>query len=299
LLKRVVMKISLQYTGGIADDSEIDFYDVATALVGFQRSLALTTHLVVNGEIITQAPALKNATILAMPPEPGSWKTTAVVVGALATGAYNLGTAKQDTPLGHLVFSLYDFVISRSLGVHVDYQESLGRALEEQARESGGSSKITESKADSLIEKCAPAITDMHRPIVKSETAEEASIVRLVGARKEPIQTPLDAGTYDYISFSAISDESEELVGRVTSYNTNTFKGRVFVKQFGHPVGFELAEEARKVSRVRIIAASLQASAVKQSELGEIRLRALRITSRKGRVKGLLVLSVERVIVTR
>jgi hypothetical protein len=80
-----LLELTLAYAGSEADNSEIDLYDVAQALIGFQRSLALTTHLVLNDEIITQAPFLKGARILAAPPEEGSWKITALVMG-LATG---------------------------------------------------------------------------------------------------------------------------------------------------------------------------------------------------------------------
>lgn len=53
------INFDLSFGGGITDRHQIDFYDVSQALIGFQRSLALTTHLVVNGEIITQSPSLK------------------------------------------------------------------------------------------------------------------------------------------------------------------------------------------------------------------------------------------------
>lgn len=51
--------IKLKFEGNLSDNHVLDFYDAARAMMGFQRSLALTTHLVVNGEIITQAPSLK------------------------------------------------------------------------------------------------------------------------------------------------------------------------------------------------------------------------------------------------
>jgi hypothetical protein len=103
-----IANISLSYSGLLADRSEIDFYDVSQALVGFQLSLALTTHLILNDKIIVQAPSLKGAQILAFPTERGSWKFAAAIVTA-GTIAYQLGTAPRDTPLGHLVSSAYDY----------------------------------------------------------------------------------------------------------------------------------------------------------------------------------------------
>ena len=44
-----LFRVSLKFDGNNFDNT-IDFYDVGRALVGFQRSLALTTHLVVTCE---------------------------------------------------------------------------------------------------------------------------------------------------------------------------------------------------------------------------------------------------------
>jgi hypothetical protein len=120
-------QFSISYEGKLADDHELDFYDAAQALVRFQRSLALTMHLALNGEIITQAPALKGAHINIVPPEEGSWKTTATVLCAIMGGIYKAGTAPQNTPIGNLSRSIYDYVISETVGVHVDYNSTIGQ----------------------------------------------------------------------------------------------------------------------------------------------------------------------------
>jgi hypothetical protein len=100
------LTFTLQFTGKESDAHLMDFHGVARALEGFQRSIALTTHLVVNGEIIIQTPALKGARVLARPPEDGSWKMTAVVLA----GIYSATMAPMDTPLGHAVHSVYDLL---------------------------------------------------------------------------------------------------------------------------------------------------------------------------------------------
>lgn len=166
---------TLSYEGKRTDQHQIDFYDAAQALIGFQRSLALTTHLILNGEIITQAPSLKGATILAIPAEQGSWKWTAIIV---CTGQllYQLGTAPRDTVVGNLISSAYDLVISESLGFHVDFERTLGAQYEEYKRQNPDAKPITQSKMDSLVEKCEPALRQIHRPIVESESAAIATI---------------------------------------------------------------------------------------------------------------------------
>ena len=129
------LAFTLSYSGAMADEQAIEFYDVALALIGFQRSIALTTHLVLNNEVITQAPTLRGANVIALPVEEGSWKIKAAVVGGFLAGAYQLGTAPKDTPIGHLVRSAYDYVISETLGFHLDYNKTLGQQYEDLEKE--------------------------------------------------------------------------------------------------------------------------------------------------------------------
>ena len=167
-------------------DSElhrIDLYDISQALIGLQRSLALTTHLVLNNEIITQSPSLKGAHIYAMPPDEGSWRIKVAIIAGTATALYNLGTAPKDTPLGHLIYSAYDYVLPESLGVHVDYDKTLGQLYKESRGEGQKLPPPREPQLDSLIEKCSSAIREIHRPIYKTQTADSASIVASVENR--------------------------------------------------------------------------------------------------------------------
>lgn len=53
------VSFTLSYEGNSADRHEIDLYDVSQALMGFQRSIALTTHLVLNDKIIQKPHILK------------------------------------------------------------------------------------------------------------------------------------------------------------------------------------------------------------------------------------------------
>src|SRR5271169_4830616 len=121
------LRFTLSYEGRLATERAIDFYDVAHALAGFQRTLALTAHVIINGEVITQAPALKGAQIVALPPEDGSWKFVALILG----GLYSLTQAPQNSVIGHSTTSAYDYVISEALGFHVDFTKTLGQQYEE------------------------------------------------------------------------------------------------------------------------------------------------------------------------
>ncbi len=292
-MKNYEVQFELSYFGEDADDHEIDLYDVSQALIGFQRSLAITTHLILNGKIITQAPALKGAQIFAFPSEEGSWKTKAGIV-LLSTAAYHVATAPNNTPLGHLVYSAYDYVISESLGFHVDYDKSLGQLYEESKRKNMELPEVRETQLDSVIEKCSNAITELHRPIYKNKTANTAQISANINNKNQTLTAELSMDTFQYIVEDYVEEEVISIRGFVSSYNSNTFKGRVYVPVEERPIPFELAETVRDQACIQLIVDSLSASALRsfEAEPIEVYFRVRRITSRSGHLKKYMVLAV-------
>lgn len=281
---------NLSFGGGVTDNHQIDFYDVSQALIGFQRSLALTTHLVVNGEIITQSPSLKGAQIYVQPPAEGSWKVTAVILA----GAYAVTTAPMDTPLGHIIHSAYDYVVSESLGFHVDYEQSLGQLYEEHNENEVVTPKIEQHQLDALVEKCSTAITEIHRPIFKNQSATSANINSTMSNQNRRIGGEFNIETYQYIREEFVSEEPEVIKGRVSSYNNNTFKGRIYVAAEGRPIVFELVENCRSNQVVQHIVASLSVNAVKdfESQWSEINCKVFKNTSRSGHLKSYSIFQV-------
>ena len=292
-----MIKFTLSYEGNDADDHEIDFYDVGQALIGFQRSLAITTHLVLNGEVITKALALKNARIIALPPEEGSWKVLATIA-FLSTSSCSILTIPKDTPLGHLVYSAYDYVISETMGFHVDYEQSLGQQYEALKKEENKTIPIIEqSQLDSVIEKCEYAIGEMHRPIVKSETAKKARILYNINDRDIPFKASLTYQSYEYIRHTNQSNTPEKISGKISSYNINTFKGRIFVPDEARPIPFMLSDEVKKPSCIERIMGNMTQNArdrfKRGHNSGEIFFTVFKNTSRSGRLKSYYVLEIE------
>ncbi|WP_316168615.1 MULTISPECIES: hypothetical protein [unclassified Bradyrhizobium] len=285
------VRFALTFSGAAANSNLIEFYDVADALTGFQRSLALTIHLVLNGEIIVQAPSLKGATIYLRAPEQGSWKALAVV-SMIATGAHVIGTAPRDTIIGHLAISAYDYVISESLGFHVDFNKTLGQQYEE--LQSGRRKKLpvpppSQSKMDALIEKCEPSIREMHRPIYASHSASKA-VVEYSFKREAKRSRSLTIETFEYIDVTTLDDVPNLLVGKVSSYNMNTFKGRIFTETEKRPVPFVLHESARSSENIGRITRSLDSNAMGRLDgAADVRISAFRNTSVTGRLKNLVV----------
>lgn len=278
-------QFGLRYTGSDASRGELDFYDAAQALIGFERSLALTTHLAMNGEIITQAPSLKNARLVITPPQNGSWEIIATaILGAVGTAAL----APKDSVLGHFTRSLYDYALNSLLGIDVDFDSTVRRQFEELCE----TKKITEAKADSLVEKCETAVVQMHRPIVKSISAQQARI-SFGGDRDKRIGPALTPETYEHAVRTVKLTKPEEVKGLISSYNSNTYKGRIFVPDLERPIPFELAEQNRTKRAVKRITESLSINAINRNdEAGLISVTAFRHESSKGRLKSLWITEV-------
>jgi hypothetical protein len=285
------LQFSFSFEGALTDDHLIDLYDISEALSGFQRSLAITTHLILNDQVITQAPSLKNARIFAGIPQDGSWKII-TIVSAISYGAYTLGTAPKDTVIGNLIVSAYDYVLKESLGIHVDFNSTIGQQLEKLNAAHVEHKPITPEKMDSVIEKCENSIIAMHRPVVKSETANRGVILYPV-SYPEARGQQVDSDTYLYISESTEDRTPIELVGKVSSYNINTYKGRIFRPDHRRPISFVIADFLRERRYISLITSSLNANALdRNSPGGYIKVRAYRILAPNGRLKSLILLDI-------
>ncbi len=286
-----IIEFVLSYEGGDADSHYLDLYDGAQALIGFQRSIALTTHLVLNGQIITQSPSLKGARIIASPVESGSWKITA---GVIFTGTMAVAHIPSDNPIGHLLYSAYDYLISESLGFHVDYEKTIGQLYEEEQLARSGLPKVEQHQLDSLVEKCSNAVIEIHRPISKSQSALTAEISSQSPEDDQPLGELFNIETFRYMLENIESPTTETIRGRVSSYNSNTYKGRIFVSKEGRPVSFDLLENCRSTDVVDLIVKSLSANAVQDpaNKWARVYFRVRRITSRKGTLKKYRVIAV-------
>ena len=284
------LEVSLSYKGSSADGNSIDFYDVSQALVGFQRTSALTTHLVLNGTIITQSPSLKNAHIQVFAPEAGSWKITAII----GTVLLSAGVASQDSVLGHLLTSAYDYVLSETMGVHVNFDETLGETIS-RSTHLDRPRDLDEGEFDAVIEKVEKAVTDIHRPISHSETATTAIIgISKSGRITRPLGPTLDAETYAYLNSEVLGNKKLSYVGKVSSYNTNTYKGRLYVEHEGRPVPMTLSDNIRSKRYVRKIVQSLSANALDRFDPGaNIEFDAFEYESKSGRLKRYYVVDID------
>lgn len=287
------LRISIIFDGRTAANGIIDFYDVQRALYGFQRSLALTTHLAINNEIITQAPALRNAEILALPAELGSWKFTALIASTLASGIYTTGSASTDTPLGHLVSSIYDYTLNKTFGIDLDYEKTIRQLIAE--RDLSVGSIPTPEQLNSLAEKTQNSIVDMHRPIEKG-SASKAEIKAHKGPRLVKVGPDMNHATLDAARDEIEGDSIAKFRGRVSSYNMNTFTGRLYIPGQHRTIPFELGRNSRDRTLVRQISRSLDENIAGLPDVeGNIELEGLYYVTRSGDLAKIVVTNVRRI----
>ncbi len=274
----------LSFEGGTANEHLINAYDAAKALQGFERSIALTTHAVLNGDIIVKAPALKGASVLIAPPRAGSWVAElTVVIG----GIWALNNAARETPIGHLLYSAYDYVIKTATGRDLDYSKSIRKILED-GRNSApeASDKLSVGTLDAVIERCEKSIGDIHRPIVESRTSDYAHVLC---ASSRISDFTIDEDTYRYISQSVERPSPESFSGAISSYNINSFTGRVYIPSEGRTVPFVLSDTLRNSRYLDSVTSSLRANALKLGNQA-IEFESIVYESSNGRTKRLLII---------
>jgi len=281
-----VIEFELIFDGGRADEGLLEFYDASHALVGFQRSLALTTHLVLHGEIITQAPFAQGFEIYIPAVQQGSWKSKAIVALSAASMVLSAG---KDSPLGQIVTSVYDAALYNVMGFHVDYDETLQEQYASYLRKKS----ITHEKIDSLCEKIETSVAEMHRPIVRSESATRAQVARCGPLRRDigPVLSPL---TYEYVKQTKKEEGESVLLGYVSSYNINTFKGRIFSLEEKRPIPFELEDSAKTRKQVAVLTGSQHINGQdRNSRDALVALHGQRLISQSGRTKRFVAYLVE------
>ena len=151
-----------------------------------------------------------------------------------------------------------------------------------------------QSKLDAVIEKCEFSIKEMHRPIIWSKTANSATVSSTVNGNVIPLTPILDAETYEYMDITREEDTPIRFRGYVSSYNMNTFKGRIFVPDEGRPVAFHLNDSARNSKVISRITASLAENATSGASLKAIiTCIGFRNVSKSGRLKSYRIIDVE------
>lgn len=289
----------LRFQGRWASSNQIEFYDVAQALVGFERVISLTNHLLLNGDVITQSPSATGFRLVALPAEEGSWKWTIGLALGFGQLVHTFGTAPPDTAFGWLSKAAVEYVIQESLGFTPNFDETLAPQIERYRRQSPKQridGNLSIDRFDSLIEKTESGLKSVHRPIMFSQSAEVANFSWRSGSTEKPIEAYASKDTFDYVDRIITSEDFSDYTGDISSYNSNTYKGRMYVPKLERTVPFELSEDCRTTSNIRTITQSLSDNAVTRTRgsapATHITFQALRNETPSGRLKSIYIVSV-------
>lgn len=288
-------RISLSFDGAAAENGIISLYDLTRALIGFERSLALTTHFVLHDEVITQVTSLRGAQILCSPAEIGSYKVPAYIA-AIGTAIGSIGSLESTNPIGHMVFSVYSLAVESATGQAVDYEKTLQQIYRDGLE--GGTEGFlmpTRSRMESLVEKIEPAVADMHRPLIASQTAEELRINEGQADETSSKEILLNNHTFDGLRFRRLDDKNRKVFGKISSFNMNTFNGRMFALDEERPIPFSLSHAARTEKQVKLIGQGIALNiSDPASDASVLEFDVLPTYSRTGRVTKYLVIGVRK-----
>lgn len=268
-----ICTVSLTYCGGTdATNSNIDLYDLSTALYGFHRSLAITGHYLFNEEIITRAPYAKGVRIITSPPVEGSFGIVATILGV----ATIIGLAPKDTPVGHAFGSLYAQIIFKCTGKQLDYSKILGQEKIDQI-------EIETSKLESLAQKVETSVKNIHRPIM-TQSALTSSIA--VGDQHPII---LDSQTLDLTNKLIIDTDPTQFAGRVAGYSANTRSGMIYSLREKRAIPFELERgidiDSSVLSKSLLLYDTIKTKRKRGAKSGYFKFLAKKVTNQAGTTK--------------
>lgn len=280
-----ILTLEISYEGFSSDIHRIDLYDVSRAMMGIHRSLAITTHLLLNKTIISKCTSLKNAEIISLPSEEGSWKMRIVIALGTITGAAMV--APQNSFLGHVVYSAYDYVLSESVGINVDYEKSLGKlSLENKDK------KIyipEEHIPDMVVDKCHNSLIDIHRPIYESKTAKIGQMKAFIGDKEIKFNSYFNQETFEYLTEEIHKDELFSITGRIVGFSATNHSGRISVDGIDRHIPFKLDAEVKTNENFEKIIESLKNSTLKNSTPINVTFDVKVVQTKKGKIKKYIV----------
>ncbi|WP_368417287.1 hypothetical protein [Falsiroseomonas sp.] len=207
--------------------NDISAYDASQALYGIARSLSVTTHYVLNGRVIKQAPSLARAKVLVRPPQVGSFEFIAPVVDFFSTPAGQIAGGLTLAVAGNYLTDLTRLLYRRLTG---QSEQASSPETQKLLRERPGD-------VDALADSIEDDVVRLHRPIYGG-----APVFNIYGGTVN--FGTFNQNTYDYAKAKILGDNEEEFFGNVASFNANSLNGRFWLEEEERTVGFSKDREA-------------------------------------------------------
>lgn len=212
------LRVKFVYQHADADGGLLDLYDGAKSLEGIARSLAITTHALLNGEVRTRADSATGAELYIRAPQRGSFIYEAIIYtgGVVTSGIF------------------YDFL------KHT-FNEAVGNLLDEpQSRTLQKRIEPTIGELPAVLES---ALIDVHRPLIRSPQMT----LKVTKPRGEVLAN-FNESTAQALQPREIN-LPDPIIGHITRYNTISRWGRLFDYSEHRVISFLLSPDLTERQR--------------------------------------------------
>jgi len=253
-----------------------------TSIDGITRAIHIATHAYMNAEVVTRAPALKNASIILKPARQGSFIFDLIVL-------MEANPATTSALVGLSAAPFYDFLktaFSRATG-SLDAEPKTPHLQDLYSRKEPPPLKKPPVDLDELSEKLEGSLQAAHRPIGNDGTIETIT----VGTPRKKL-IGFDEETKDWVNTQDTEIGLKVFRGNITRYNALSRNGRAFVDQLGRVVPVR-PDGDFPAGDLANLTWSLHGSNVGAPSKLDIRART--VTSASGKVKRLLLADCQKV----
>ena len=266
-------KLKIKYDGGLANENALPFYDGTASIHGVSQALQIATHAFMTGEVVSRATALKDANFQMKPARQGSFIFEAIAIIEAYPAMSSIVTAVS-APV------FYDFIktaFKRATG-DLDAEPQTTHLKKIYERKEPPLHSKPPADFDELAEILEGSLQRAHRPIGNDH-----------GVNTLEINTPrqnlvsFDEDTKNWVNTQDEAIGLEVFTGNITRFNFLSRNGRAFIDQLGRVVPIRPGGDYT-IGDLPLLTWSLHGSNANLPK--KLTMRARRVTSANGKVKG-------------
>ncbi|WP_278941466.1 hypothetical protein [Pseudomonas helleri] len=259
---------NVKFDTGESNFDGLNMYYGADALSGFAEAISITTHAIVNNNVVTQTPAVKGFKLDFKEAHTGSYIQKVCLE---FTDAEAVRVVNHLRPKGFI--ELLNFHLAAPLG--------LNPKIVSDAAIRWHRSSMDDS--EKLLDRLVGPLKKIHHPVYGQG-------YKVVLYKDRTPMLGFNANTFDYLTGSTINDRVEVVEAAVSRFNARTFTGRIIEAEDADSISFApLKAGLVRPSRVILVNSLKDLTEGKFTKVG---LEVRRVLSRDGRTKHLIVQSV-------
>lgn len=264
----MTLTFNIKFDAGSSQFDGLNMYYGADALSGFAEALSVTTHAILNNNVVTQTPAVKGFKLDFKEAHDGSYvqKVTMEFTDADAVRVIKfLGTKG--------FIELLNFHLASPLGLNPRIESAAAK----------GWLRTSMDDSEKLLDRLVGPLKKIHHPVYGQG-------YKVVLYKSRTAMLGFNELTFDYLTGSTVEQSVEVIEAAVSRFNARTFTGRIIEAEDADSVSFSpLKAGLVKHSRV-LLANSLKN--LTEGRFTKVGLEVRRVLSRDGRTKHLIVQSV-------